>query len=185
MGKPLKVIFYGPPGSGKDTHSHLLAKELGPPVFSIGGMMREAIAQKTDIGLQIEEYVSRGEIAPIAISLQLLREGLSTEEYKKGYVACGFKTLEFAKLYILEDVPTHVVHLTLDDALLRDRLRLRARFDDHPEAIEKRLPFIMVIRNRCVRFGVISRQFDTVSFRLRVRLRKFQGGFSILLSNSI
>lgn len=139
MGKPLKIIFYGPPGSGKDTHSQILAKELGLPVFSIGGMMREAIAQKTEIGLQIEQYVTRGEIAPIGISLALLRERLSSVEYRNGYVACGFKTLDFAQLYLREDIPTHIVHLVLDDELLRERLRIRARFGDHSEAIEKRL----------------------------------------------
>lgn len=139
MGKPLKVIFYGPPGSGKDTHSQILAKELGLPVFSIGGMMREAIDQKTDIGLQIGKCVARGEIAPIENSLALLRERLSRDEYSSGYIACGFKTLEFAKLYLLEDTPTHIVHLVLDDESLRNRLRIRARFDDHPEAIERRL----------------------------------------------
>lgn len=152
MGKPLKVIFYGPPGSGKDTHSHLLAKELGLPVFSIGSMMREAIAQKTDIGLQIGQFVARGEIAPIEISLKLLRECLSMEEYQMGYIACGFKTLEFAQLYLAEDIPTHVVHLTLADELLRDRLRLRARFDDHPEAIEKRLDLYHVDQKQACEF---------------------------------
>jgi adenylate kinase len=139
MGKLLKVIVYGPPGSGKDTHSQILAKELNLPVFSIGGIMREAIAQKTEIGLQIERYVALGEIAPIEISLTLLRERLSVIEYRKGYIACGFKTLEFAQLYLREDTPTHIVHLVLDDELLRSRLRVRARFDDYDEAIEKRL----------------------------------------------
>jgi adenylate kinase len=162
----LKVIFYGPPGSGKDTHSALLAKELGLPVFSIGGIMREAIGQKTEIGMKIEGYVRRGEIAPIGISLDLLRERLQMPEYEGGYIACGFKTLEFARLYLLEDAPTHIVHLTLDDASLRDRLRSRGRFDDHAEAIEKRLStYHNDQKNACAFWeeqpGVQYREFST------------------------
>lgn len=139
MGKPLKIIFYGPPGSGKDTHSQILAKELGLPVFSIGEMLRGEISRKTKIGLEIQGYVMRGEIAPESIIFELVQRELSRDIYRNGYIGSGFKTLDFTKFYLSCEVPTHVIYLVLPDDLIHARLMNRAREDDSPEVIETRL----------------------------------------------
>ena len=58
------MIIFGPPGSGKGTQADLLVKNLGLIHISTGNLLREAIAQKTELGLQVEAILNAGRLAP-------------------------------------------------------------------------------------------------------------------------
>ena len=140
MKEPLKIVLYGPPGSGKDTHAAAIAERFSIPSFSVGGMMREEVQLKTPIGLEIEEYLNRGEIAPGNVATRLLKERLTREDCRNGYVINGYpKTIASVDIYRSFDMPTHVVHLLLEDDQVYQRLSSRARHDDRDDVIRTRL----------------------------------------------
>ncbi|MEK9155306.1 MAG: nucleoside monophosphate kinase [Patescibacteria group bacterium] len=140
MKKPLKILLYGPTGSGKDTHSEVISATFGIPAFSAGGLMREEIQKKTAIGLEIAQYVARGEIAPGNVATELLKARIQEEAKKKGYVLNGYpRTVESVGTYLSYDRPTHVIHLLLSDNGVRERLKVRGRQDDASEAVETRI----------------------------------------------
>ena len=56
------IIMLGAPGTGKGTVAELLAKGLNIPTVSSGDIFRKAIQEKTELGKQVEEYLSRGEL---------------------------------------------------------------------------------------------------------------------------
>lgn len=140
LNRPLKIVLYGPPGAGKDTQAEALSKYFGIPSFSVGGIMRQEVADKTPIGLEIEQHLNRGEIAPGNVATRLLKERLTREDCRDGYVINGYpKTIASVDIYRSFDLPTHVFHLSLSDEMVHQRLSSRDRHDDLPDVINTRL----------------------------------------------
>jgi len=53
------LIFLGPPGSGKGTQAQLLAQIFGLSHISTGDILRQAITDKTQLGLEAQNFVER------------------------------------------------------------------------------------------------------------------------------
>ncbi|MEO0080583.1 MAG: adenylate kinase, partial [candidate division WOR-3 bacterium] len=73
MTTPLKIVLFGPPGSGKGTQAELLAERLGFVHYSTGEAFRTHIAQKTPLGLEVERYVTTGMLIPDEIVLKVVK----------------------------------------------------------------------------------------------------------------
>lgn len=139
MIRPLKIVLYGKPGAGKDTAAIGLSRAFNILKFSVGGLMREEIEKKTEIGLQIAPYVLRGEIPPGNIGTLLLRERLGRKDCEGGYILNGYpRSIEAVEKYLSFDRPTHVIHLLTQDTVARSRLLARGRHDDTEDLITKR-----------------------------------------------
>ena len=76
----MKLILLGPPGSGKGTIASKLAQEFGYKHISTGDAFREAIRNKTPIGLEAKKYLDRGELVPDKITVNVLKEKISGAE---------------------------------------------------------------------------------------------------------
>jgi len=72
----LNIILFGPPGSGKGTQSTLLVKTLGMRQVSTGDLFREAIKNKTSVGLRAKQYMDLGNLVPDSIVLEMVEENL-------------------------------------------------------------------------------------------------------------
>jgi len=90
----MNILFIGPPGSGKGTQSQMLNTRYGLVHLSTGDMFREAIAQKTDVGLKAKAFMDRGEYVPDAVVIDLIRERLSRADCKQGFILDGFPRTE-------------------------------------------------------------------------------------------
>lgn len=86
-----RLIVLGRQGAGKGTQCGRLATHLGVPHISTGDLFRAAIAERTDLGLQAQQYVDRGELVPDALVLDLVAAHLGgTEARRTGYLLDGF-----------------------------------------------------------------------------------------------
>ena len=86
----MKLIFIGPPGSGKGTQAKRLAAQHGIPHISTGDMLREAIADETELGRQAAPIVASGALVSDDLMLGIVRDRLDKEDAKRGFILDGF-----------------------------------------------------------------------------------------------
>lgn len=84
------IILLGPPGAGKGTLAKQLIKEYNIPHISTGDMFRQAIKDGTPLGRLAASYINDGHLVPDEVTIGLVRERLSQDDCKEGYLLDGF-----------------------------------------------------------------------------------------------
>ena len=88
--KNLKLIFLGAPGAGKGTQSDIVAEKYGIPTISTGVMIREAIKNNTEMGLQAKAYAENGKLVPDEVVIGIIGERLAKDDCQNGFILDGF-----------------------------------------------------------------------------------------------
>jgi adenylate kinase len=145
----MRIVFLGPPGSGKGTQAKLLAERLKVPAISTGDMLRAAVREGTPLGLQAKAVMEAGELVSDDLMIGLIRERISQPDARPGFLLDGFpRTVEQAValdglLKGNEKRLSTVVNLSVPEAVLIDRLAGRSgqenRSDDRRETVLERL----------------------------------------------
>ena len=145
----LNVVLFGAPGCGKGTQSELLEKRFGLSHVSTGEIIRSHIKSQTELGLQMQGYISRGELAPDSVVIGMIENYLAENKGIKGTIFDGFpRTTAQAEAFdkILEKLNDSVdimIYMDVPEEELVKRILLRGkesgRADDASED---------VIRNR-------------------------------------
>lgn len=86
----MNVILIGAQGSGKGTQADLLAGELGLPHISSGDLFRQAMADKTELGLKVKGYMDRGELVPDDLTVAMILDRLAQPDCARGVILDGF-----------------------------------------------------------------------------------------------
>lgn len=86
----LNLIFLGPPGAGKGTQADRFAKAKGIPKISTGDILREAVANKTEIGLRAKAIMDRGELVSDEVIIGIVKERLDRPDVASGFILDGF-----------------------------------------------------------------------------------------------
>jgi len=86
----VKLIFIGPPGSGKGTQAKRLATSHAIPHISTGDMLREAIAEGTELGRQAAPIVASGALVSDDLMLGIIDDRLHKADARKGFILDGF-----------------------------------------------------------------------------------------------
>ncbi len=86
----MNIILMGPPGAGKGTQSEKILSYCSIPHISTGDMFREAIKNQTKLGLEAQEYMNKGLLVPDEVTIGLVKERLSRDDCKDGYLLDGF-----------------------------------------------------------------------------------------------
>ena len=86
----LNVVFMGPPGAGKGTQAERFAQEHGIPKISTGDILREAVASKTALGLQVKTLMDRGDLVSDDLIIGIVKERLARPDAGRGFVLDGF-----------------------------------------------------------------------------------------------
>ena len=142
---PRRILFLGPPGAGKGTQAAMLAEALGIPHISSGAMLREAVADGTELGKKAESIMAAGDLVPDDLVVAMIEERLSRVDAVGGYILDGFPR----NLVQAEALAAAVGDGAIDAMLLFDvnedelvgRLMSRAeegRADDAEETIRRR-----------------------------------------------
>jgi adenylate kinase len=126
----LKIIFIGPPGSGKGTQAKRLASRFAIPHISTGDMLREAVADGTDLGRQAAPIMSSGGLVSDDLMIGIINERLAKQDAERGFILDGFpRTIVQAEK--LDTIvgngtePLRVLQLLVpDDAIVR-RITMR------------------------------------------------------------
>jgi adenylate kinase len=86
----VNVILIGAQGSGKGTQADLLAGALGLPHISSGDLFRQAMADKTELGLKVKGYMDRGELVPDDLTVAMILDRLAQPDCARGVILDGF-----------------------------------------------------------------------------------------------
>ena len=123
----MRIVIFGPPGSGKGTYATLLKKRLGIPHISTGDLVREEIRNKTLLGYEIEKYSNAGKLVPDDVITQILKKRL-TPDLSKGFILEGYpRSIDQAKqLESLAKIDV-VINLNVPDRVIVERLSARVQ----------------------------------------------------------
>jgi len=119
------VLIAGPPGSGKGTQCDLVVNRLGYNHISTGDLLREAVKNRTDLGLQAEGYMAQGKLVPDDLVINLVKVALSSDDViEHGYLLDGFpRTLNQAKaMHDSDIIPEKLIVLETPDDILFERI---------------------------------------------------------------
>lgn len=86
----MRLVIFGPQGAGKGTQSEKIAEKYGIPTISTGEIFRAAQAAGTALGLKVLKYVDGGKLVPDDLTIQVIRDRLSAEDCKDGFLLDGF-----------------------------------------------------------------------------------------------
>ncbi len=119
----MKLIFLGPPGAGKGTLAALVAETYKIPHISTGEIFREAIREKTPLGLKVQAIIDAGQLVSDDITIELVRERLAKGDAQKGFILDGFpRTIPQAEALAGIVAVEHAVNFDIADEAVVERL---------------------------------------------------------------
>ena len=86
----MNLILLGAPGAGKGTLASSLIEKMGIPSVSTGNLLREAIANGTELGLKAKQFMDAGELVPDQLVIDMLRDRIAQPDCANGYILDGF-----------------------------------------------------------------------------------------------
>lgn len=84
------IILMGPPGAGKGTLAKQLKEALHLVHISTGDMFRDAMKEKTELGLLAQTYINKGDLVPDDVTIGLVKERLAKDDCADGFLLDGF-----------------------------------------------------------------------------------------------
>ncbi len=140
----MKILFFGPNGSGKGTQGAIVKDKYGIPHIETGVIFRDNISRGTDLGKEAKGYIDRGELVPDSITIPMILDRLKQDDCKDGWLLDGFprnltqaqeldKALKEAGITL--DI---VIDMKLDRRIAKDRImgrRLCVNDNNHPNNI--------------------------------------------------
>lgn len=122
------IIMLGAPASGKGSVAEILSKEFAIPAISSGDIFRKYISEGTEIGKKANEYITKGELVPDEITVELITSRLKEDDVQNGLILDGFpRTVNQAR--VLDEMLTKegkkidiVVNLETPEAEILERI---------------------------------------------------------------
>ncbi|MBI4753707.1 adenylate kinase, partial [Candidatus Desantisbacteria bacterium] len=124
----LRVIFLGPPGSGKGTQASRLSERFGIPQISTGDILRNAIVNKIGLGVKAKEYMDKGELVPDDVIIGIIADRVNQLDCENGFILDGFprtvvQAESFDKMTEEMNIPVDVVlSLNVNEKMVVKRL---------------------------------------------------------------
>ena len=120
----MNLILLGAPGAGKGTQAELLIEKLGIPGISTGNMLREAIANGTELGKKVKSYMDGGLLVPDELIMGIVAERVAEPDCANGFMLDGVpRTLAQAEALQERGVQIdHVVSIEIDDSVIEGRM---------------------------------------------------------------
>lgn len=170
----MKLIFLGPPGAGKGTQAERIAERYEIAHLSTGDMLRAEIRNATPLGAAAKAYIDRGELVPDSVIIDMVRERITREDCKNGFLLDGFPrtVVQAEELAAITDID-HAVNIDVPSERLVERISGRRMCPDCGAAYH----ISMHTEPTCKKCGGVLYQRDddreeTVKNRLKVYTEK-------------
>lgn len=144
----LNIALFGPPGAGKGTQAKRIVEKYNLIHLSTGDMIRQQIAEGTELGKMAQEIINRGELLSDEFVVALIADRMSNYHNVSGFLFDGFpRTVAQAEILdqMLEKVGTPLKGLLCIDVpfeelkrRMLERAKIEGRADDNEEVIERR-----------------------------------------------
>jgi adenylate kinase len=93
------IIMLGAPGAGKGTQADILSQEMGLPHIASGDLFRQALEERTEVGLLAKSYMDKGKLVPDEITIKMILERINQPDCISGFLLDGFpRTLHQAQV---------------------------------------------------------------------------------------
>lgn len=124
----LNLMLMGLPGAGKGTQAERIVDEYKVVHISTGDIFREAMKNETPMGLEAKKYIDKGELVPDEVTNGIVKERLSQDDVKAGYLLDGYPR-NMSQAHALEKIGqelgrplTGVINIDVDPDSLMERL---------------------------------------------------------------
>ncbi len=124
----MNLMVFGAPGAGKGTQAKFLIEKYDIPQISTGDILRAAIADKTDMGMEAKNYMDAGKLVPDSTIIGIIKDRLAEDDCKTGFILDGFpRTLPQAEALneLMKDMGISldkVISLNVPDELIVGRI---------------------------------------------------------------
>ncbi|KAA0970940.1 adenylate kinase [Aureimonas fodinaquatilis] len=151
----MRLILLGPPGAGKGTQAQRLIEAYGIPQLSTGDMLREAVANETEIGRKAKAIMEAGQLVSDEVVIGIVADRIDQPDARNGFILDGFPRT-VAQAEALQGLLSgkgvaidRVIEFKVDEDKLVERILRRAseaeaqglppRKDDNPDVFLRRL----------------------------------------------
>lgn len=86
----MNLMLFGAPGAGKGTQAKFLIEKYDIPQISTGDILRAAIANGTEMGMEAKKYMDEGKLVPDSTIIGIIKDRLAEEDCVKGFILDGF-----------------------------------------------------------------------------------------------
>jgi len=145
----MRMIFFGPPGSGKGTQAKLLAKEFNILHLSTGDILREKLSDGDPLSKKLKKIMSSGNLVSDDILNEIIANKLMSTECNNGYILDGYPRTILQSEFLLSFSKSNSLNLDvifnfqIDFRLVEERIMNRSkqeqRSDDNIDVIKTRL----------------------------------------------
>lgn len=164
----MNIVLLGAPGAGKGTQASLIEEKFDLVHISTGDIFRANIKGGTPIGKLAKSYIDAGKLVPDEVTCDIVKDRLSKDDIKGGYMLDGFPRNIFQAEELDKFAQIDLcINIDVDMSLLMDRIcgrrvcacgesyhistlngetncrkcgkPLYQRADDNPETVGKRL----------------------------------------------
>ena len=106
----MRIILLGAPGAGKGTQAQYITKHYNIPQISTGDMLRSAVKEKSELGMQVEQVMASGGLVTDEIIIALVKDRIAHEDCANGFLFDGFpRTIPQAEAMVFAGVPIDIV----------------------------------------------------------------------------
>ncbi len=86
----MHIIVLGAPGAGKGTQADILSQEMNLPHIASGDLFRQALEERTEVGLLAKSYMEKGELVPDEVTIKMILERINQPDCISGCLLDGF-----------------------------------------------------------------------------------------------
>ena len=160
----MKLVIFGPPGSGKGTYASRLRSKLNIASVSTGEIFREAVKQGIELGKGVQKYLDSGQLVPDDTVIKVVRDRIAKPDCEKGFILDGFpRTIKQVKALEKTVKIDAIINLLVPQKIIIERLSNRRTCKNCGEIYNLKTlkPRKEGICNRC-RGLLIQRKDDTI-----------------------
>ena len=120
----MNLILLGAPGAGKGTQAEIISQRCSIPAVSTGNIIREALANGTEMGLKAKAFIDAGQLVPDEVVIGIIKERLAKEDCRNGFILDGFpRTIPQAEaLDAMGVVIDKVISIEVEDERIAARM---------------------------------------------------------------